>query len=65
MDFEAGPMIDGSDLCAIPDLRDTSLAKLAGLASDGDDDIRGVVARMADGLESPSRVPATIFNSAI
>ena len=42
-----------------------SLAELAGLAIDDDGTICDVVARMIDGLESPSLISAMIFNSAI
>lgn len=58
-------MADGLAPYPIPDLRDISLVELARLAGDGDDAIHGVVERMVDGLESPSVIPAMIFNSAI
>jgi hypothetical protein len=65
MSSPAQLMAEGPAQCSIPDLGGISLRELAGMASDGDGAILGLVARMTDGLESPPLVPAMIFNSAI
>jgi hypothetical protein len=58
-------MMDGLPPCQAPDLRAIPLVELARQAGSGEDVIHDTVARMIDGEESPSLVPATIFNSAI
>jgi hypothetical protein len=54
-----------SDQCVIPDLRGVALGQLARRAADGERDVTGVVSRIVDGRESPSSVPAMMFNSTI
>lgn len=54
-----------SDQCLIPDLRGVSLERLARQAADGEKDVTGVVSRIKEMRESPSGVPAMMFNASI
>lgn len=65
MDSEAQHIGSGSDRCLIPDLRGIALAQLARRAAAGEKDVTGVVSRIVDSRESPSGVPAMMFNSTI
>lgn len=65
MNSEGQPIGSGSDSCSIPDLRGLSLAQLAEQAGQVNSEVADVVARLTDSLDSPRRVQATMFNSAI
>jgi hypothetical protein len=65
VDSEAQHIGSGSDRCLIPDLRGITLAQLARQAATGEKDVTGVVSRIVDSRESPSGVPAMMFNSTI
>ena len=65
MDSEAQPYRSRSDRCLIPDLRSITLAQLAREAANGEKDVTDVVSRIVDSRESPSGVPAMMFNSTI
>jgi hypothetical protein len=62
---EAQRVAPESDHGLIPDLRDVPLAVLAARAADGTDAVNGVISRILHDPESPSGIPAMMFNSAI
>ena len=49
----------------VPDVQGVLLAEVADRVADADDPVARVVQRFMDSMESPSRVPITMFNSAI
>jgi FXSXX-COOH protein len=49
----------------IPDLRDIPLSQLRRRVANGDAIVRGVVSRITDDREDPSRVPVMAFQSSI
>ena len=65
MGSEARPNGASSDQCVIPNLQDVTLEELAQRAADGDREVTAVVSRIRESKESPSGVPAMMFNSAI
>lgn len=65
MDSEARHTGSRPGRCLIPDLRGIGLAQLARQAADGEKDVTGVVSRIVASRESPSGIPAMMFNSTI
>jgi FXSXX-COOH protein len=65
VDSQARPNGTRSDPCLIPDLRRVTLGQLASLAAAGEKEVTGVVSRILDSRESPSGVPAMMFNNSI
>ena len=61
----AGSTRGNPDLPLVPDVQGVLLPEVADRAADADDPVAGLVQRFMDGMESPSRVPITMFNSAI
>jgi FXSXX-COOH protein len=61
VDSAAQPITPGQ----IPDLRDIPLSQLRRRVANGDAIVRGVVARITDDREDPSRVPVMLFQSSI
>jgi hypothetical protein len=65
VDSEARPNDARSNQCLVPELRNVPLRKLAEQAAAGETDVTGVVSRLVESRESPSGVPAMMFNSTI
>lgn len=65
MDCDAQSLRVEPDATPIPDLRSVPLERLADRAADAGDPVGRVVQQFVDAMDSPSRVPVTMFNSAI